>query len=882
MPSRVRIVVRTRPTSNATNDFRILSNDTLCVTRQLPSAAGVPTLAPSLSAGQETLTVHADAVLHNASQEATYEMAAAELVESVLQGVNCTLLCYGQSGSGKTYTLFGGEAYPTRGCVPRVIHSLFDTTATMTEREFKVAITFVEIQGEQLVDLLGRGSALAGSFSTRHKAKNSNVSKASVFIDNTGNVVLRGVEKRECYSEEEALAAVFEGLQRRLCGTGTHSPHRSRSHALLTLYVVSKSLVDSDAVTHHSRCNFVDLAGSDCPHSLNDEVAQQESKVINRSLMMLEQVVFALSGTRNRHVPYRQSKLTMLLKDSIGGDCKTTLVANIWPEQRNMEATFGTLNFAKRMARIESNPTLHFSMDPQAQIRLLQRQVNSLKSELRMQDQLAGREAVGAAPLESDEIQIARERVMAFVDGMTPQLRVDCVRDMNACFLAFKTLLCERDAQLQEMGRQSNMANRTDSPASVRGLSRRRGSLRHTGSLEKKEETTILSSVVDGTSGVGVGTTDKPSLGLRDMLPQQSSHRFVSQITQNVSKNKNTDDMTISTPSPTGAMEQVALAATSVTATAAPATLPAVQKKLAPSLEEEGLQERLRNQMHTHSVKEAGGKPDAILSSFDRTSALPTVAMPLKRPEGDFRDKRVAFESYKWTTAGVSQLESIKNAQRLVEEKSKLILELQKRVNDIKADMGACKQSGQTAERVTTTTTTHGASNEAAGSSLWLSESTSSSWINNAVSNEKFLVTPAEDFRNMTTVEKKAFLNLAVDAVTRAVTERSILMNQLNRRYEAFMNNFHYWYSAQLQPGAPQQGERAAVGAADVERTSVLKAPVQIPPNSLRVVGQQSEYDQRFIDSGERFEDMEMRRRVQKDPESVKFYAAQRLVRRGQ
>ncbi|RNC30847.1 kinesin, partial [Trypanosoma cruzi] len=272
------------------------------------------------------------------------------------------------------------------------------------------------------------------------------------------------------------------------------SPQSSYSHAVLTFHVLSKSLVDSDALVHHSRFNFVDLAGIQRPAPLADEAARQEAKIINRSIMMFEQVVLALSGPQPRHVPYRQSKLTMLLKDSIGGTSRTTLIANIWPEDRHKELTLATLNFAKRLVRIESHPAVNTSTDPEAQIRMLRRQVTSLKSELRMQDQLAGRGAVPTAPLEADEIQNARELVMAFVSGSTPQVRVGSVREMHACFLVFKNLLGECEAQLRESQVQRELSPRQGSATSMKSV-KRKGGLRQHGSSEYKENTRYVSSV---------------------------------------------------------------------------------------------------------------------------------------------------------------------------------------------------------------------------------------------------------------------------------------------------------------------------------------------------------------------------------------------------
>ncbi|EKF28492.1 C-terminal motor kinesin, putative [Trypanosoma cruzi marinkellei] len=915
LPSHVRIVVRTRPTEFIADDFKILPNGALYIKRRMKAgitaALHAETKSGTLSStafgggdgdgnfsplaseaagasSQDKLAFNSDSVLHNASQETVYDATTSELVESLLQGLNCTLLCYGQSGSGKTYTLFGGNTYPTRGCVPRAVHAMFESMAESTDHEFKVHLTFVEVHGDQLVDLLGKEPVA----SVRPGGKNNAANKVVVTLDSNGDVVLRGVEERQCASEAEALAAMFEGLQRRTSRSNSFSPHSSYSHAVLTFHVLSKSLLDSDALVHYSRFNFVDLAGIRRPTPTADEAARQEAKIINRSIMMFEQVILALSGPQPRHVPYRQSKLTMLLKDAIGGTSRTTLIATIWPEERHKELTLATLNFAKRLVRIESHPVVNASTDPEAQIRMLRRQVTSLKSELRMQDQLAGREAVPTAPLEPDEIKTARDQVMAFISGATPQVRVGCVREMHACFLAFKILLGECEAQLRDVQGQRELLPRPGSNTSIKSAKRKAGSKQH-GTTESKENTKYVSSVEDAAAGVGVGTIERLSPVVREVFFQrQRSCSNASPTVLSGAKELSSDGYTPGhTPTPPVATNTTAPnnmtaagAATSTFTTSGPATRAKASVLPLP----EG--EKMKMQAHSNrpsscplTEKIKTGLPPL---EHEKASTIVSSSRFLGKRDTVLRDRRTAFEAYKRTSGGACQLEAIENARKLVAEKKEDILQLQKRVNEIRLSMEESKKSeGHHTPTMEEHANTRHESVDATHSTNAFFEGSHSVVENNVSFSESFSASPVEKFPHMKLSERKALLNLSNDALTRAMVESGVLERRFNRLCDAFMSNFQFWYQSQLQPQFLTQGEGAAG-----EKTNLDVNYFSGETNSFQVsiphVAAKREDDARFVDAAERVETSNMQQQQeeqqeQQSPASAAFYTAQRLARRG-
>jgi kinesin family protein 6/9 len=142
----------------------------------------------------------------------------------------------------------------------------------------------------------------------------------------------------------------------------------------------------------------VDLAGNERTKKLEAAARMKEANYINKSLSFLEQVVVASCDSKKDHVPYRQSKLTNLLKSSIGGNCQTVMIANIWPEEMNLEETISTLKFASRMMKVQNEAVVNELQDPSLLLKRYQREVRELKQELTMHDTLASRGKINYDP----------------------------------------------------------------------------------------------------------------------------------------------------------------------------------------------------------------------------------------------------------------------------------------------------------------------------------------------------------------------------------------------------------------------------------------------------------------------------------------------------
>lgn len=195
-----------------------------------------------------------------------------------------------------------------------------------------------------------------------------------------------------CDTEEEALNCLFEGELARTVAAHQLNQRSSRSHTVFTVHIESRSRVESTDKVINSKLHLVDLAGSERTKKTGSSgLTLKEATFINKSLSFLEQVVIALSSSNRDHIPYRQSKLTNLLRDSLGGNCKTVMVANIWPEASHLEETVGTLKFATRMMRVSNEAIVNVQLDKHLMIKRYEKEIRDLKQELAMHDTLKNR-----------------------------------------------------------------------------------------------------------------------------------------------------------------------------------------------------------------------------------------------------------------------------------------------------------------------------------------------------------------------------------------------------------------------------------------------------------------------------------------------------------
>ncbi|XP_017153045.1 chromosome-associated kinesin KIF4 [Drosophila miranda] len=307
----------------------------------------------------------------NDTQKDLFEACVQGKLKKLLDGYNVTILAYGQTGSGKTYTMgtaFNGVLDEDVGVIPRAVHDIFGHIAELkAEYTFKVTCSFVELYQEQFFDL----------FSAQKREK------ATVDIREIQNrIVMPGLTELDVKSARDATDYLMRGSAGRAVAATAMNETSSRSHAIFTLTVVSSKLEGGKAVTT-SKFNLVDLAGSErCSKTLAIGDRFKEGVNINKGLLALGNVINALgSGHVSGYIPYRQSKLTRLLQDSLGGNSITLMIACVSPADYNVSETLSTLRYADRALQIKNKPVVN--MDPHAaEVNMLKDIIQKLRVEL--------------------------------------------------------------------------------------------------------------------------------------------------------------------------------------------------------------------------------------------------------------------------------------------------------------------------------------------------------------------------------------------------------------------------------------------------------------------------------------------------------------------
>ncbi|XP_066968368.1 kinesin-like protein KIF3B isoform X4 [Macrobrachium rosenbergii] len=304
----------------------------------------------------------------NSKQLELYDETFRPLVDSVLCGFNGTIFAYGQTGTGKTYTMEGIRDDPDqRGVIPNSFEHIFDHIARSINQQYLIRASYLEIYQEEIRDLLGKDQKKRLELKER---------------PDTG-VYVRDLQQFVCKSVNEIQHVMTVGNQNRAVGATNMNLHSSRSHAIFII-TIECSEIDDKGKNHIrvGKLNLVDLAGSE-RQSKTGTVGERlkEATKINLSLSALGNVISALVDGKSTHIPYRDSKLTRLLQDSLGGNSKTIMVANIGPASYNYDETITTLRYANRAKNIQNKPKVN--EDPKdAILKEYQQELARLKAQL--------------------------------------------------------------------------------------------------------------------------------------------------------------------------------------------------------------------------------------------------------------------------------------------------------------------------------------------------------------------------------------------------------------------------------------------------------------------------------------------------------------------
>ena len=315
-------------------------------------------------------------------QEDVYNTSAKQAVQSVLEGYNSTIFCYGQTGTGKTYTMEGftyESKNPNRGIIQRTIQDIFNFIETTSDSNTKFIIraSFLQIYNENISDLL------------KSDKKNLQIredKKKGIYVDLLSEWAVR--------SPLDLYALLRRGGGSRTTSSTYMNDVSSRSHAVFQIIVeqmtTDKELNDNKAQIKVGKLNLVDLAGSERIRITGTRGQQlEESKKINKSLSCLGNVINALTDKKGKnYIPYRDSKLTRLLQDSLGGNCKTTMIATISPSEDAFSESLSTLYFAQRAKKIKNRPIINEDVNNRALIRKYEIELKNLRSELELKNKM--------------------------------------------------------------------------------------------------------------------------------------------------------------------------------------------------------------------------------------------------------------------------------------------------------------------------------------------------------------------------------------------------------------------------------------------------------------------------------------------------------------
>ncbi|XP_043783127.1 kinesin-like protein KIF27 isoform X5 [Cervus elaphus] len=297
----------------------------------------------------------------NSTQDEVYNTCIKPLVLSLIEGYNATVFAYGQTGSGKTYTIGGGHVASVvegqKGIIPRAIQEIFQNISEKPSIDFNIKVSYIEVYKEDLRDLL---------------ELETSVKDLHIREDEKGNTVIVGAKECQVESADEVMSLLEMGNAARHTGTTQMNEHSSRSHAIFTISLCQvdknrKAAEDGSWHSHRhivSKFHFVDLAGSErVTKTGNTGERFKESIQINSGLLALGNVISALGDPRKKssHIPYRDAKITRLLKDSLGGSAKTVMITCVSPSSSDFDESLNSLKYANRARNIRNKPTLNFS-----------------------------------------------------------------------------------------------------------------------------------------------------------------------------------------------------------------------------------------------------------------------------------------------------------------------------------------------------------------------------------------------------------------------------------------------------------------------------------------------------------------------------------------
>lgn len=370
----------------------------------------------------------------NAEQNDVYKFIEPRATRAQ-QGFNFCIFAYGQTGAGKTYSIFG-KLGSRKGIVPRAVEGMFSQIKKLTHKRFTIFVSFLELYLDNIRDLASN--------------KQTQDNSLEIHEDESGTVFVKGLNVIQVTSAQEITKILHRGLERRKQSQNFHNENSSRSHCIFSISTVIQDRKGSTEAHQH----FVDLAGSErLDKRETDDLKKKEAVMINSSLSVLGKCVMALGSGNRSHIPYRESKLTRILSNALGGNCYTTLLATVNTEAKNSDESLLTLLFAYRCANVRNRCSINYLMGDEPsvvyhkRIRELLEEIANLKEDNKnanvRNEKLHLRLQQATASKERKEFQVSTPRGSSVFDKRRTSKRQSediKIKEMNDKMLNFKSL----------------------------------------------------------------------------------------------------------------------------------------------------------------------------------------------------------------------------------------------------------------------------------------------------------------------------------------------------------------------------------------------------------------------------------------------------------
>ncbi|XP_024372832.1 kinesin-like protein KLP1 isoform X5 [Physcomitrium patens] len=396
--SRIRVYLRLRPSVKPSPAINIESETHRVLIDVEKSIGGGP---PKAYVNQIVFNV--DNIVQTTNQQTMYELCAKASVDEFLKGYNSTIMSYGQVGAGKTFTMTGDmKVYVHRGIIPRAIQQIFEEKEAKPEAGIVVHMSYMEIYQE-------------------------------------------------------------EGEKSRSFGNHFLNSLSSRSHTILTFYMERRvARVSTQLALQVAKLNLVDLAGVERLKKTKGDTGslmRKEACINNKTLSFLEQTIFALR-LKKAHIPFRHSKVTTLLKESLGNNHKTVFMVCAWPEEYFLDETIGALRFAQRVKYLKIFQVTHKKPDCADTTRKQQLEIATLKQELALKDALNGRPGLGYDNLTPEVKDKLRSTIQEFLenDKKLGDIPINSIKQVKEIFYLFKESQMKLEIELEKALQQSGIS----------------------------------------------------------------------------------------------------------------------------------------------------------------------------------------------------------------------------------------------------------------------------------------------------------------------------------------------------------------------------------------------------------------------------------------